>query len=38
MIPDSTKNSGGSNKGRISPRNFNEQQAVEAAQRKTNNF
>jgi len=25
MIPDSTKNSGGSNKGRISPRAFNEQ-------------
>jgi hypothetical protein len=38
MIPDTTKINSAQGKGRVSPRVFNEQQAVEAVQRKTNNF
>ncbi len=38
MIPDTNKGNAGSVKGRTSPRVFNEQQAIDAAQRKTNNF
>jgi hypothetical protein len=38
MVPDANKINAGSVKGRTSPRVFNEQQAIDAAQRKTNNF
>jgi len=38
MIPDTNKGNAGSVKGKTSPRVFNEQQAIDAAQRKTNNF